>query len=280
MRTNTLLLSISCFFLGFIAAYLLVTENHETVEITEPASSALDKRSEAIHDNPFRSAQNDEPDINRLQLMEQDIRGIKQQLKTIETVIAQNDTPTGAPPELIRGMQSSTPSALEARLYGLENLIKGGIDPVLAEQIVRQKNSIELKRLELQDRAKRNNYLNTQRYYDELDAINQQDTSLRESLGDEQYDQYLYNIKQNNRIRIASVIIGSAAEQAGIQKHDVVLSYDNKRMFSWHELRDATTAGELGDYVSITIYRNGEIYSYSVPRGPLGVQLGATRLPP
>ena len=55
----------------------------------------------------------------------------------------------------------------------------------VAEDIVRRKNSIELKRLELQDRAKRYNYLNTQRYFDELDDINKLDVNLREELGDE-----------------------------------------------------------------------------------------------
>ena len=159
-------------------------------------------------------------------------------------------------------------------------MIKGGIASSIAEDIVRRKNSVELKRLELQDRAKRDNYLNTQRYYDELDDINQHDVNLREELGDESYDEYLYTSKQNNRIKIASVMLGSAAEQSGIQKGDVVLSYDNIRMFTWQELKDATTEGQLGEFVSINVYRNGEIYSFSVPRGPLGTQLGATRLEP
>ncbi len=51
-------------------------------------------------------------------------------------------------------------------------------------------------------------------------------------------------------------------------------------MFTWQELKDATSEGQLGEYVSISIYRNGEVYSFSVPRGPLGVQLGSTRLEP
>ena len=75
-------------------------------------------------------------------------------------------------------------------------------------------------------------------------------------------------------------MLGSAAEQAGIQDGDIVLSYDNSRMFNWTELKDATAEGQLGEYVSISIYRNGEIFSFSVPRGPLGMQLGATRLEP
>ena len=171
-------------------------------------------------------------------------------------------------------------SILPQPLYTLENLIRGGIASTIAEDIVRRKNSIELKRLELQDRAKRDNYLNTQRYFDELDDINKQDINLREELGDQRYDEYLFTSKQNNRIRINSVMLGSAAEQSGIQKGDVVLSYDNRRMFNWQELKDASTEGQLGEFVSINIVRNGEIYSFTVPRGPLGIQLGSTRLEP
>ena len=51
-------------------------------------------------------------------------------------------------------------------------------------------------------------------------------------------------------------------------------------MFTWSELKGATAEGQLGEYVSISINRNGEIFSFSVPRGPLGTQLGATRLIP
>jgi S1-C subfamily serine protease len=75
-------------------------------------------------------------------------------------------------------------------------------------------------------------------------------------------------------------MLESAAEQAGILSGDIVLSYDGRRMFLWQELKEATAEGQLGEYVSISIYRNGEIFSFSVPRGPLGVQLGATRLEP
>ena len=171
-------------------------------------------------------------------------------------------------------------SALTQRLYSLESLLRGGIDPALAEDIVRRKSSVELKRLALQDVATRGNYLNTQQYYDELEIINEQDVILRNELGDDQYDEYLFNSRQNNRIKITTVMLGSAAEEAGIQNGDIVLGYDDTRMFTWSELKDSTAQGQLGEYVSISINRNGEIFSFSVPRGPLGVQLGATRLAP
>jgi len=268
---------------GFVAAYLIfdrpdvsdrhiIKSNRSDVGLTDVGSAT----------NPFVTMDENQQDENRLSNVENEIALIKQQLIRIEQELQDKSVPAEAAAISSRSTQtgSSPYSILERRLYKLENLINGGVDPTLADEIVRKKNSVELKRLELQDRAKRKNYLDTQQYYDELESINQQDISLRGMLGDDQYDEYLFNSKQNNRIRIASVMLGSSAEQAGIQKGDVVLSYDNNRMFMWQELKNATTEGQLGDYVSISIYRNGEIYSFSVPRGPLGVQLGATRLQP
>jgi len=248
------------------------------------------KRSVGFSVNPFAAESDDYTDLQRIEQLESSVAQLKQQLMQVEQAVeAANEAIT-----TINEADSSASmatvkkddrgrfmvSAMNQRLYNLDNLIRGGIDPLQAEAIIRRKNSIDLKRLELQDRARRENYISTQRYYDELEEINRLDVSLREELGDQRYDEYLYESKQNNRVRIASVMLGSVAEEAGILSGDVVLSYDNQQMFTWDELKDATASGELGEYVSISIYRDGEIFSFSVPRGPLGVQLGATRLQP
>lgn len=219
----------------------------------------------------------------RLVNLENTVERIQQQLQKIESTINEKEdstsinTPTSGSTLTPKNIYASS---YNQRIYNVDNLIRGGIDSIVAEEIVRRKNSIELKRLELQDHAARDNYLNTQRYMDELEQINRQDISLREELGEQRYDEYLYNSKQNNRVQITTVMFGSAAEQTGIENGDIVLSYDNKRIFTWQELKDATAEGELGEYVSLTVSRNGTIYSFSVPRGALGMELGATRLTP
>ena len=290
MQKNSIIIPVIFLLIGFSSAYIIFSENtnkknsvaemNNEKKFTDNLSSVnpfVEKK-----ENPDNSypAFNNNVDRNRLDFFDDEISQIKQQLKEIKHTLAA--MPETAPSSInpVNITRKRSPSFLPQRLYNLENLLKGGIATAIAEDIVRRKNSIELKKLELQDRAKRDNYLNTQRYYDELDDINQLDVNLREELGDERYDEYLYASKQNNRIKIASVMLGSAAEQSGIQKGDIVLSYDNKRMFSWQELKDATTGGQLGEFVSINMYRNGEIYSFTVPRGPLGTQLGTTRLAP
>jgi C-terminal processing protease CtpA/Prc len=282
MKKSTLILSLGFLLTGFVSAYFIFgysTQNNSSLANINIATSD----NKTLLKNPFSVKNDVTQDSERLNYLEDEIALVKQQLQiinlTLQELTETSDTnPVISHPEEMN--RNRFASALTQRLYNLDNLIRGGIDSSLAEDIVRRKNSIELKRLELQDRATRDNYLNTQKYFDELEEINIQDITLREELGDERYDEYLFTSKQNNRIRISSIMLGSAAEQAGIQKGDIVLSYDNNRMFSWQELKDATSEGQLGEYVSISIYRNGEIYSFSVPRGPLGMQLGATRLEP
>lgn len=272
--------------LGFVSAYLIFA--YTTESSTAPdASDRLITVGGTVLTNPFSVKESPEQKDTKIQYLESEIVSIRQQLELIDSTLQQlteasvsGQGASSLPSRLSTNNRGRFASALSQRLYSLDNLIRGGIDPSLAEDIVRRKNSIELKRLALQDRATREGYLNTEQYFDELEAINSEDVSLRDELGDERYDEYLYNSKQNNRIRISSVMLGSAAEQAGIQQGDVVISYNNNRMFSWQELKDATAEGQLGEYVSISIYRDGEIFSFSVPRGPLGMQLGATRLEP
>jgi len=281
MQRNSIIISLGFLLTGFVAAYFIFGYPTQS---ESPSDNLADSfTDDAPVPNPFIVKDNSVRDVGRLAYLENELVSVKQQLQkinlTLQEITTSSENQTTAPRRQPGG-RNSYASVLTQRLYNLDNLIRGGIDSALAENIVRRKNSIELQRLALQDRATRDGYLNTQRYYDELAEINKQDVSLREELGDERYDEYLYDSKQNNRIRISSVMLGSAAEQAGIQKGDIILSYDNHRMFTWQELKDATSEGQLGEYVTLNIYRNGEIYSFSVPRGPLGMQLGAARLQP
>jgi len=286
MQKNSIIIPLLFLLVGFISAYYIFgnKENNgrnSTLSKTDNTSHLSKDGSSFV--NPFLARDANTDDDDRIAYLENEIVVLKQQLHQVELSLQSLTNTSESKPVVLdqaSAIKNRYASALTQRLYNLDTLIRGGIEPSHAEDIVRRKNSIELKRLELQDRAKRENYLNSQQYFDELEGINQLDTTLREELGDQRYDEFLFDSKQNNRIRISSVMLGSAAEQVGIQKGDIVLNYDNKRMFTWQELKDATTEGQLGEFVSISIYRNGEIYSFSAPRGPLGIQLGATRLQP
>lgn len=284
MHNKTLLISTICLLIGFVTAYFifdvsLTPDKAET--IVKHSNNELPAENKPVS-SPFLSLENQPDDESRLENLENEMALVKQQLLKIQFAMDEISNPaeTASSGLHTAPVNNKSRSTFSRRSYSLDKLIKGGIDPGFAEDIVRRKNTIELKRLELQDRATRGGYLNTQRYYDELADINSDETNLRDELGDDLYDEYLYNSKQNNRVSIVSVMLGSAAEQAGMKKGDIVLGYDNERIFSWRELKAKTAEGQLGEYVSISVYRNAEVFSFSVPRGPLGTQLGATRLAP
>lgn len=159
----------------------------------------------------------------------------------------------------------------------ISTLVEAGLDEQLAADILRRRGEMEMKKLELRDQAIRDGSFGSRAYSQALQKLNPNSTALRQEIGDEAYDRYLYATKQSNRIVVTSVIQGSPAEQADIRQGDIILSYDNARLFSWSELSKATTQGELGEYVAASIQRDGLIINLWLPRGPLGVRLGATR---
>jgi len=97
--------------------------------------------------------------------------------------------------------------------------------------------------------------------------------NLQEELGDDAYDRYLFESGIPNRVSIASVIPGSAANVAGLKVGDMLVSYDYDRVYRVNTIQQATRAGVKGEYVQIQFYRDGSLLSADLPRGPLGVTL-------
>lgn len=161
-----------------------------------------------------------------------------------------------------------------------DNLVYAGVDPDIADDILRRISQQEFRRLELQNLIQRNASSETQQYRNELRELKQNKISLRAELGDDAYDRYLVESGQNNRMKVTSVMAESPAELNGIQKEDVILYYDENRIFNWSELREATLDGEIGSYTNVVIFRDGQRMSLIVPRGTLGVQLEAVQLDP
>lgn len=161
-----------------------------------------------------------------------------------------------------------------------ENLVSAGVDPDVAEDILRRISQQEFRRLELQNLIQRDSSAGAQQYRDELRELNQNKISLRDELGDDTYDQYLMVSGINNRVKVTSVMAESPAELNGIQKGDVVLYYDDRKIFAWSDLRKATLDGAIGSFTNMVINRDGMRMSLVVPRGTLGVQLEAIQSDP
>ena len=239
-------------------------------QLPEPAmTSVATAAPDALQANDIESLQNRfDQLISRVEQLEQSL----QEMDVSEpSATLDNDEATSNSAE--------TPASDNTNAF-TENLLSAGVDSVTVEEIVRRRNELDLKRLELRDTAIRGGYIDTERYRDELNELLAQDISIREEFGDDVYDRFLYNNGQSNRIRIDSVMMSSAAEQAGFKPGDMIMDYDEQRLFDYTDLQQATTQGTRDEYVSVTVERDGEQMMLWIPRGPMGVRLTNTRIDP
>ena len=184
---------------------------------------------------------------------------------------------TGQPdPVLVDGEPPST----AAGGMNQQTLVAAGVDPATAAEVMRRQDRLEMQRLQLRDQASREGWLNSRRYAEALGELGGDAVALREQIGDDAYDRFLYLSGQPNRVVVASVIEDSPAQMAGIQAGDLVLDYAERRVFAYADLSNATRAGEPGEYVLVRIQRGADLLELAVPRGPLGIRLDQDQIDP
>ena len=163
--------------------------------------------------------------------------------------------------------------------FNEQALIASGMDGGLAAELKTFFERIELERLQLRDRAAREGW-DRERRRAGLEALDEREQSLRERLGEDGYDAYLYAAGRPNRVAVTSVLASAPAGQAGIQAGDYILRYDNERIYDWRDLRSATTAGNLSEMIEIEVERDGESLRFYLARGPLGVRMDSRSVAP
>jgi hypothetical protein len=159
-------------------------------------------------------------------------------------------------------------------------LLRAGVAADLADDIVWRRAQVSLARLELRDEATRDGWLNDGRYREELARIDEQRVSIRDEIGVDAYDRYLFETGQQNRVLVDSVIPGSAGEESGIQPGDVIERYGDQPVLGFGDLRSATSDGERGELVPVNVRRGNQQVELWLPRGPIGIGLDATRVDP
>ncbi len=160
------------------------------------------------------------------------------------------------------------------------SLVAAGVDYDSAQALQERQDRFQLARLELFDQAEREGWIDSEQFSLRLNELDEQRLDLRDELGDEQYDRYLFEAGRNNRVIIESIIPGSAAELAGLQARDMVITYAQGRVFSTSDLQQATRAGVRGEMVAMQVERQGQTLFFEVARGPLGITLRAERQGP
>lgn len=265
---TTLLITL---FVGYIGGVSSLYFHSET-----PSTENTSRNKNTKSSNPFR-AQNTNDDLDyKLELLQLKIETLESKLISIEDNQKNiNSTKNTTSPDTNKNNRSNQrvePSK--------DNLVSAGINPDMADDILRRISQQDYRRLELQNLMQRSDSSARRQYSKELRELNQNKISLRSELGDDAYDQYLFSSGQNNRVEVSSVMSGSPAESSGFETGDVILYYDDQKILNWPDIRKATIQGEIGSYTSVEIMRDGTRMSLMVPRGTLGVQLDPTQLDP
>ncbi|VUX54975.1 conserved exported protein of unknown function [uncultured Woeseiaceae bacterium] len=153
-----------------------------------------------------------------------------------------------------------------------DRLLAAGFTLQQIETIRSRHAEVQVRWAELDDQARREGWIDTPRYLEEINKLTTGTNSNRNNLSDDDYDRYLHASGQDNRVVVGEVFQTSAAEQAGIQSGDVILSYGNERVFSLEQLNNLRSGGESGSPVVVDIVRNGLPMQVTIPRGPMGIQ--------
>ena len=164
--------------------------------------------------------------------------------------------------------------------FNEQAMLDAGVDPTKVNFIKESFEQAEMDKLYLRDQAKREGWINSKRYTDAAKEIADRTKGLRDQLNETEYDAYLYAAGRSNRVIVSSLLSTSPASNAGIQPGDTILKYDNKRVYNWSDLTNATSEGSANDTVTVTIERNGQLQQVYLPRGPLGIRLTTDSVAP
>ena len=198
---------------------------------------------------------------------------LEAQIKTLSEQLARLQPSTGA---------NASPHQTGTGQQGLDEkaLLEAGVAPDLARTLRQRYEGLEMEQLYLRDRAVREGWSGSDRYREEFRKLNSGYDKLRGEFGEQAYDAMLYASGQDNRVIVASVMAESPAKGAGLQNDDIILSYGDQRIYNWGDLRSASSEGQAGETVSVTLERKGQRLQVYMPRGPLGVRLDSKRVKP
>ena len=145
-------------------------------------------------------------------------------------------------------------------------LVAGGFTEDRARQILEFEDETRMAALQAEYEAQRNG-----ESFDRWEWASNYQASLRERLGDADFEKYLTAQGGQASVTVREVIGSSPANRAGLRPGDQILSYDGKRVFGMNDLRSMAFSGDSGEDVVVDIERNGQRMQLVLPRGPMGI---------
>jgi len=160
-------------------------------------------------------------------------------------------------------------NSIEGRM---ERLIEAGFLPSQANEIIRRESELQMESIKTRYDAERSD--DPAAFWRNRTSTS---TTLREELGDADFERYLVANDRPTTISVSSVIESSPAQSAGLQTGDEIVRYDGERVFSMSDITRQTLAGTAGQNVIVDIMRDGTPMQIVLPRGPVGITGGSGR---
>jgi len=207
-------------------------------------------------------------------VLEEQLQGLLADLQSIDTpelqellrMAAENSTQMAeARTQRAGGAQSRRVMRDYAQMR-TDQLVKGGFTEARANQILQLEDEVRMEALQAEYEAQRDGT----GFNPWEQAQNYQET-LREKLGDAEFEDYLRAHGNQASITVREVIGSSPANRAGLRPGDQIVSYDGNRVFSMSELKSKAFEGSPGEDVVVDIERDGQRMQLVLPRGPLGI---------
>jgi hypothetical protein len=184
-------------------------------------------------------------------------RPVERQVRAV--IAVQEGTPPlrNGPPGM-RGSRGA--ETLEQRVG---RLVDAGFPPDRAAWIERRTSELAMQTIQAQYQQRRGETVDP--------ALFGGQQTLRQELGDADYERYLAALGRSTKVGVFNVIPSSPAEQAGLRAGDEILTYGGARVFDMRELNDLTVAGTPGEPVVLEVQRDGQNLQLVLPRGPIGI---------
>lgn len=264
--------------IGVVIGFLL-----QAPDTTPKASSTAPSQTASLSTSQTPASQIDQL-TQALQQESTARQALQQQVEQLSLKLARvekNTRPDKSTTTEATSQDVSTPAgATGSTWFNQQALIDAGMDDAQAKSLKERFEKQELERLYLRDQAVREGWFGSRRYRDELQKLEAQSDNIKTELDEDAYAAYLYASGLPNQVKVQSVLASSSADTAGILAGDQIIRYENKRIYNWRDLRDATTEGNINETVRVDILRDNKPMVLYVQRGPLGIRMSSESAAP
>jgi len=153
-------------------------------------------------------------------------------------------------------------------------MIDAGFSPQRADYILERESALQFQQMQARYQAR-----TAENPGEAMRNLVDAATSLRVELGEADYEKYLTANGESTSVGVRNVMASSPAEAAGLQPGDEIIRYDGVRVYNQRELMMRTWQGDnkaTGNVV-VEVMRDGNPMQVTLPRGPIGIEIGRGR---